>query len=143
LLMNNQNYLDNAATTKDAPEDFKVVKKYSEELYGNTGSLHTLGQKSKNEINDEKKAIKTKLGAQRDNVIFTGCGTEANNLAVKGLVLSLPFEQKRHLIISEIEHDCILNTSKWLSQFGINVDVTYLPVDKQGLINPQDVKNSL
>ena len=141
--MNNQIYLDNAATTKVAPEVFEVVKKYSEELYGNAGSLHTLGQKSKNAIIEAKDVLKTKLGAQSGNVIFTGCGTEANNLAVKGIVLSLPLEQKRHLIISEIEHDCILNASKWLSQLGINVDVTYLSVDKQGLIDPQDVKNSL
>jgi len=131
-------YLDNAATT---PVDSRVVKEmlpFFTEKFGNASSQHTLGQEAKRALEQSRDVIAGSIGAKSDEIIFTSGGTEANNLAIKGAIWQTG---KKHIITTKIEHDCILNSCKWLEKQGIRV--TYLPVDSEGFVNPKDVEKAI
>jgi len=138
--MNKTIYLDNAATTKVDEEVVKAMHPYFSEKYGNASSLHYLGEESRRDIEEARETITKAIGAKYDEIIFTGSGTEANNFALKGLFWK-NYPQKNHIITTKIEHDCILNTCKWLEKQGARV--TYLNVDKEGFVNPKDVENAI
>jgi cysteine desulfurase len=126
-------YLDNGATTKVAPEVVQKMQPYLEEQYGNPESLHKWGRDAREAIDQAREQIAQKLGCQSEEVIFTGSGSEANNLALNNV--------KHHLIISQIEHSSILEKAKQLESQGIKV--TYLPVNKEGIVKIEALENAL
>jgi len=131
-------YLDNAATT---PVDKKVVEAmlpYFSEKFGNASSQHTLGLEAKRELERSRDVIAKAIGAKSEEIIFTSGGTEANNFAIKGAIWATG---KKHIITTKIEHDCVLNSSKWLEKQGCRV--TFLDVDKEGFINLEQLKKEI
>ncbi len=133
-----QIYLDNAATTKVDERVSLAMQLYFAEKYGNASSVHLLGQESKRALEQSRVVIAKSIGAKSDEIIFTSGGTESNNLALKGLFLA---NNKKHIITTKIEHDCVLNACKWLEKQGAKVD--YLDVNKEGFVNPEDVKKAI
>jgi cysteine desulfurase len=133
-------YLDNAATTKVDEEVLKAMIPYFTEKYGNASSQHFAGQEAKEALEKSRKIIAKAIGAKTYEIIFTSGGTESNNLAIKGLFFA-NYPEKNHIIISKIEHDCVLNACKWLETRG--AEVTYLDVDDKGFVNPQDIEKTI
>ncbi|MBU1136084.1 MAG: cysteine desulfurase family protein [Nanoarchaeota archaeon] len=132
-------YLDNAATTQVDERVSKVVKLYFDEKYGNASSLHIKGQEAKLALEESRHVIAKSIYAKDDEIIFTSGGTESNNLSIKGLAFSNP--DKKHIITTKIEHDCVLNACKWFE--GRGYEVTYLNVDKEGFIDLDELKSSI
>lgn len=135
----NKIYLDYAATTPVDPAVLKTMQPYFTEKFGNTMSLHSFGQEANEALEKSREFLADELGAKMREIYFTSSATESNNWALKGL--ALVNKEKKHLIVSAIEHDCVLNTAKWLEKNGWKV--TYLPVDKFGLIEPKDVARAI
>jgi cysteine desulfurase len=138
--MKKQIYFDNAATTK---VDEKVVMEmipYFSENYGNASSQHDIGIKAKEALERSRRIIAKSIKANTGEILFTSGGTEANNLALKGLFFT-NYPQKNHIITTKIEHDSILNVCKWLETQG--AQVTYLDVDKEGFVNLEDIRKSI
>ncbi|MBN1502609.1 cysteine desulfurase [Candidatus Woesearchaeota archaeon] len=133
-------YLDNGATTKVADEVVKAMRSYLDINYGNAASLHMLGREAKEAIEHARKIIAQKINASPQEIIFTSGGTESNNFALKGVAFANK-AKGNHIIISKIEHDCVLKASEWLQKQGF--DVTYLDVDKYGLVNPKSLMRSI
>lgn len=132
-------YLDYAATT---PVDKRVLKEMSpffDKNFGNSMSLHSFGQTAKIALENSREAIAKFINAQAFEIVFTGSATESNNLALKGLALKN--KEKNHIIISSIEHPCIIESANWLKKQGF--EITELPVDKFGMVNPEDVKKAI
>jgi cysteine desulfurase len=136
-----QIYLDNAATTKVDGKVLKSMLPYFSEKYGNASSQHLIGQEAKRVLEESRSIIAKSINARDDEIIFTSGGTESNNLALKGLFFANKEKNKNHIIISKIEHDCILNASKWLEKQG--AEITYLDVNKEGFVNPLDVEKAI
>jgi len=136
-------YMDNAATTKVDEEVVKVMLPYFSEKYGNASSQHPKGAEAKKAIVKSREIIAKSINAKPAEIIFTSGGTESNNLVLKGLFFYNQENStgKNHIITTKIEHDCILNTCKWLEKIGAKV--TYLDVDKDGFVDAEDVKNSV
>ncbi|MEI7597181.1 MAG: cysteine desulfurase family protein [Bacteroidota bacterium] len=134
--MNTKIYFDNAATTKVDPLVIESMLEMFEQNYGNASSLHSFGNNAKNALDKSREDIAKLMGADSNELIFTSGGTESNNLAIKGIALANQHKGK-HIIVSSIEHDCILNACKWLETQGFFI--TYLPVDEYGSVNPDDV----
>ena len=136
-------YLDNAATTKVDEKVVKVMIPYFTEKYGNASSLHLVGEEARRAIEEARETIAKSLGAKYKEIIFTGSGTEANNFVTKGLFFANKNANtgKNHIITSNIEHDCVLNSCKWLETQGAKV--TYLDVDEKGFVNPEDVRKAI
>lgn len=132
-------YLDNAATTKVDKRVVKEMQKYYVEEYGNASSLHEFGRIATEAIEKTRNIIASSINANPEEIIFTSGGTESNNLAIKGLCFANP--NKKHIITSKIEHDCVLNSCKWLESQGYKV--TYLDVDNQGFINLKQLENAI
>lgn len=135
-----QIYLDNAATTKVDEEVLKAMLPYFTEKFGNPSSQHQIGQEAKNALEKSRKIIANAINAKTHEIIFTSGGTESNNLALKGLFFA-SYPEKNHIITTKIEHDCILNTCKWLQSMG--AQITYLDVDKEGFVSLEDVKKAI
>lgn len=133
-------YMDYAATTPVDPRVLKAMMPYFSKKFGNTMSLHSFGQEAKKALEESRKKIADLMNARSGKVIFTGSATEANNLALKGVAFANK-DKGKHIIVSAIEHDCVLQSACWLEEHGF--DVTYLPVDKYGLVNPTDVEKSI
>ena len=135
-----QIYLDNAATTKIDEQVLKAMLPYFDEKFGNASSVHMVGQDAKNALEKSRKIIAKSIGAKTREIIFTSGGTESNNLALKGLFFS-NYPNKNHIITTKIEHDCVLNTCRWLETQG--AEVTYLNVDEQGFVDVEDVETAI
>jgi len=133
-------YFDNAASTKVDSEVLKAMLPYFSEEYGNASSVHQIGQKARQALEKSRRIIAREINAKRHEIVFTSGGTESNNFALKGLFFE-NYPKKNHLIVSKIEHDCILNTCKWLETQGAKV--TYLDVDEKGFVNLEQLKNSI
>ncbi|MBD3262343.1 MAG: aminotransferase class V-fold PLP-dependent enzyme, partial [Candidatus Altiarchaeales archaeon] len=104
-------YLDNASTTRLAPDVFEAMKLYLTDEYANASSIHAMGQKAKTALEDSRAKIAKYLGAQPSEIIFTSGGTESNNHALKGVLWG---SNKKHLITTRIEHDSIMRSAAWL-----------------------------
>ena len=130
-------YLDYAATTPVDPRVLEKMFPYFSEKFGNTMSLHSFGREAKDSLEESRKVIAGLMGAEPEEVIFTGSATESNNLALKGIAF-LNQEKGNHIIISPIEHPCIIETARFLETQGF--EVAWLKVDKYGLVNPNDIK---
>jgi len=129
-------YLDFAATTPVDDRVFEAMKPYFSQKYGNPSSIYNLGREARVAIEQAREKIARALGAEAKEIIFTSCATEANNLALKGLIEKL--NTKAHLIVSPIEHHAVLDTVKHLEKQG--VEVFWLKVDKDGLVDPHQIE---
>src|SRR5579862_697034 len=129
-------YLDNNATTPVLPEVLEAMRPYFNERFGNASSIHHHGQETRAAVERARDSVATLLGCRASEVVFTSGGTEADNLAIFGLV-----KPGDHLITSTIEHHAVLNSGKRLQE--ISCEVTYVPVDGHGLVNPEDVRRAL
>ncbi len=132
--------MDYAATTPVDPRVLKAMKPYFSEKYGNTMSLHKQGREAKNALEESRKTVAALMNAELDELIFMGSATEANNMVIKG-VANANKNKGKHIIISAIEHSCILEPANWLEQQGY--EVTRLPVDKFGLIDLIELENTV
>ena len=131
-------YLDHAATSPVRPEVLEAMGPYLSGVYGNPSSHHTAGEAAAGALDDARARVARILGMRTGDVVFTAGGTEANNLAVKGIVLAALEAGRRHLVISPIEHESILESADYLRRFHA-VEVTLLPVDARGRIAPDDL----
>ena len=135
-------YLDYAAATPMDKRVVRAMKKYWNKEFGNPNAIHQEGVKVKKALEKARGDIASLLSTHADEIIFTSGGTESNNLAIKGLIEHLKEEVKNpHIITSSIEHPSILEVCQNLEKEG--VEVTYLKPDKEGLINPKDIKEAL
>ena len=133
-------YLDYAATTPVDKKVLKAMQPYFSEKFGNTMSLHSFGQEAKLALENSRAVLANLINAKPNEIIFTGSATESNNTALKGIAFATK-DKENHIIISSIEHPCIVESAKWLEKQGFKV--TKLPVDKYGLVNPEDVKKTI
>jgi len=133
----NKIYLDYASTTPIDPKVMKIMLPYLSEKFGNTMSLHSFGQEAKLALDESREKVANLIGAKNAEIVFTGSATESNNLALKGVVLANK-NKGRHIIISSIEHPCIVESAKWLEKQGFEIDK--LKVDKCGLVDQKEVK---
>jgi len=134
-------YLDYAATTPVDPRVVKAMAPFFTEKFGNTMSLHSFGQEAKLALEQSRQTLAGLINAKPNEIILTGSATESNNLALKGVAFNMPKSSRaRHIIISAIEHACINETVKWLSR---GFEVTKIPVDKYGMVNPKDVEREI
>jgi len=135
-------YLDNAASTAVHPEVVKEMLPYFDIQYGNPSSIHQFGRKAKNAIEKARKQVAALIGAEPDEITFTSGATESNNTIFLGCpkFQGNKFELN-HIITSSIEHDAVLEPLKEFEENG--VQVTYLPVDEHGLVNPDDITKSV
>lgn len=133
-------YFDHAATTAVAPEVKEAMEPYFCENYGNASSLYELGYKSKEAINIARVNVAKAINAKPNEIYFTSCGSESDNLAIKG-VARAHRQNGNHIITSRIEHPAVLNTCRQLEKEGFRV--TYLNVDKNGFIDLEELKNSI
>jgi len=135
-----QIYFDNAATTKVDEKVLKEMQPYFDERFGNASSVHQTGQEAKNAMEKARRVIAKSINAKTSEIYFTSGGTEANNWALKELFFE-NYPSKNHIITSKIDHDCVLETCKWLGTQG--AEVTYLAVDGEGFVDLKQLKNSL
>ena len=133
-------YLDYASTTPLDPRVLKAMEPFFSEKFGNTMSIHSFGQEAKEALENARWLVSNFIGARLDEIVFTSSATESNNLALKGIAFANK-EKGRHIIISSIEHSCILESAKWLEAQGF--EVTRLKVDKYGLVDPDDLKKAI
>lgn len=126
-------YLDHAATSPVRPEVLDAMRPFLTGVFGNPSSHHTAGEAAASALDDARARVARVLGMRTGDVVFTAGGTEANNLAVKGIVLAALEAGRRHLVISPIEHESILESAEYLRRFHA-VEVTVLPVDSRGRI---------
>jgi len=133
-------YLDYAATTPVDPEVLEAMLPYFSEIFGNPESLHSEGLDAKQALDHARNSCAKSLNCSSSEIIFTGSGTESNNLAIIGTARANK-ARGNHLITSKIEHPSVLNTFKFLEKEGFKV--TYLNVDKEGFVNLSELKNSL
>lgn len=140
--MNSIIYLDNAATTPVVQPVIDAMVPYFGEHYGNPSSIfYSVGAEAGSALSAARESVARSLGCEPSEVFFTSCGSEADNWALKGTAHRLGAKGKKHLITSCIEHHAILHTMKALEKDGF--EVTYLPVDHEGFVNPADVKAAI
>lgn len=133
-------YLDYAATTPVDPRVLAAMLPYFSRKYGNSMSLHSFGQEAYSALEKSRQTVADFIHAAPEEIIFTSSATESNNLAMKGLA-GVYGRKKNHIIISKIEHDCVLESARNLKSHGFTV--TELSVDKEGCINLQELKQSI
>jgi len=133
-------YMDNAATTAVAPEALSAMLPCFAQFYGNASSIHGTGREARKKLEDARKTVANCLGAKPNEIYFTSGGTESDNWAIKGAAFANR-KKGNHIITSQIEHHAVLHTCQWLEKQGF--EVTYLPVDEYGLVNPADVEKAI
>jgi len=134
-------YLDNAASTAVHPEVVKEMMPYFDTQYGNPSSIHQFGRKAKNAIEKARKQVATLIGAEPNEILFTSGGTESNNTILDGVLTSNSEPDPEHIITSSIEHEAVLQPCKEFENVGIKI--TYIPVDEHGIVNPDEITNSI
>jgi len=132
-------YFDNAASTAVHPEVVKEMLPYFDVQYGNPSSIHQFGRKAKNAIQKARKQVAALVGAEPNEIIFTSGGTESNNTVLMGIPSFRP--EQNHVITSSIEHEAILQPCKQYEKIGYKI--TYLPVDEHGIVDPDEITNSI
>ena len=132
--MSKKIYLDYSATTPVDPRVLKAMQPFFSKKFGNTMSIHSFGQEAKIALEKSREKVADLIGAKPREIIFTGSATESNNLALKGI-------RGKHIIISQIEHPSIVETTEWLENQGVKI--TRLAVDKYGQVSPLDVKKAI
>jgi cysteine desulfurase len=135
-------YLDYAATSPLHPKALEAMLPYLTQRFGNASAQYSVARQAQKAIDDARKTVAAVLGCRTSDIIFTSGGTESVNTALKGVA----FAQKKaragnHIVTTQVEHDCVLNTANYLEQFGF--DVTYLPVDRLGRVDPDAVARAV
>ncbi|MFA4936255.1 MAG: aminotransferase class V-fold PLP-dependent enzyme, partial [Candidatus Methanoperedens sp.] len=132
--------MDHSSTTAVDPAVTEAMLPYFSDKFGNPSSMYTIGRQAKRAIEEARQKVADLIGAKKEEVIFTGSGTESDNLAIKGIA----FKNRKkgdHIITSSIEHHAVLHVCKYLELQGFKV--TYLPVNKDGIVNPDDVEKAV
>ncbi|MDP3947897.1 MAG: cysteine desulfurase family protein [bacterium] len=138
--MDRKVYLDHTSATALDPKVLEAMVPYFTEIYGNPQSMHDAGEAAKNALEESRQRVAEFLGGEASEIIFTSSGTEANNLAIKGLADA--YQNKgNHIIVSSIEHYSILHPSRSLEKSGFKL--TQLPVDSYGTVDPDDLKKAI
>ncbi len=133
-------YMDNSATTPARKEVVEEMLPYLTDNFGNPSSIYDPGKVSKSAVENARKKVADALGAEENEIYFTSGGTESDNWALKGIAFANRNKGK-HIITSSIEHHAVLHACSWLE--GQGFEVTYLPVDKYGMVSPDDLRNAL
>lgn len=133
-------YLDNAATTRTAPEVVEAMLPYLTEQYGNPSAIYSLGSAGKKAINEARRTIAAAIGAKPEEIYFTAGGTEADNWALKAAAECCA-GKGRHIITTKIEHHAVLHACGYLEKNGY--EVTYLDVDRDGILDPESLKEAI
>jgi cysteine desulfurase len=132
-------YLDYNATTPVAAEVVEAMQPALHDAFGNPSSAHTRGERARLAVAEARVAVALLIGARSDEIVFTGSATEANNLALLGIARALP--EKRHLIVSAVEHPAVMQPALHLRELGW--EITIVPVDATGRVNPADIAAAL
>ncbi len=133
-------YLDNAATTKTAPQVVEAMLPYLSEQYGNPSAVYSLGSSAKKAVNQAKRTIAAAIGAKQEEIYFTSGGTEADNWALKAAAEACA-GKGRHIITTRIEHHAVLHTCEYLEKEGC--EITYLKVDQDGLVDTRELRAAI
>ena len=133
-------YMDNAATTALRRDVLDAMMPYLTDIYGNPSSLHYFGQEAHKAVENARHQVASALNAEDNEIVFTGCGTEADNMALKGIAEKYQSKGK-HIISSSVEHHAILHTCEYLEKHGF--EVTYLPVDEYGMVKAEQVRDAI
>ena len=133
-------YLDNAATTATKPEVLEAMLPYFTQVYGNPSSIHRAGRDARRAVEHAREQVAAALNADKGEIYFTAGGSESDNWAIKGTAFAHR-EKGNHIITTQIEHHAVLHTCQWLERQGF--EVTYLPVDADGLVDPADVERAI
>lgn len=133
-------YLDNHSGTKPDERVIQAMLPYLNEYYGNPQSMHELGAQAKQAIETARKQVADLINANVNEIYFTSCGSESNNLAIKGVALAYK-DKKKHIVVSQIEHFSVLYSARRLQQLGF--EVTYIPVDKQGFVLLDELEKAI
>jgi cysteine desulfurase len=136
----NRVYLDYAATTPTDPRVVGAMRPYFTELYGNPSSLHAFGQEAKSAVEKARAQLAGLLGCKTEEIVFTSGGTEADNQALEGVAFANE-KKGNHIIVSKIEHHAVTECCEFLKKRGF--EITYLPVDKNGLVDPDEVEKAI
>lgn len=134
-------YADNAATTQVSEEVLNSMMPYFRTAYGNASSIYKLGRDAQRDIELAREKVAKAIGADTNEIYFTSCGSESDNWAIKGVCDKLAPKGKKHIVTSVFEHHAILHTCEYMEKHGF--EVTYVPIDSKGMINPEDVKNAI
>ena len=133
-------YLDNNATTPVDRRVYEAMSPYLFEKFGNPSTLYSIGAEARAAVEEARKKVADLVGAKPDEIVFTGCGSESDNMALKGVAFA-QMERGKHVIVSSIEHHAVLNTAAYLEKIGF--EVTYLPVDRYGMVDPDDLRQAI
>jgi cysteine desulfurase NifS len=133
-------YLDHNATTYLDPEVRAVMSRYMKDSFGNPSSIYSEGKDARTLLDIARRSLAQLLNCTAKRIVFTGGGSESNNLAIKGIAFA-NWSGKNHIITSTIEHPSVLEVCRWLEEFGFHI--TYLEVDHSGRVNPSDLKNAI
>jgi len=132
-------YADNNATTQVAPEVLEAMVPYFHDLYGNPSSMHSFGGQVAGELKEARQRVARLIGATADEILFTSCGTESDNTAIRAAMASYP--DKKHIITTRVEHPAVKNLCEHLGRHGYGV--TFLPVDRQGRLDLEQLDKAL
>ncbi|RKY83760.1 cysteine desulfurase NifS [candidate division KSB1 bacterium] len=132
-------YVDNNATTKVAPEVVEEMLPYFTELYGNASSMHYFGGQLGKKIIEARERVGALIGADTSEIIFTSCGTESDSTAIFSAIRAFP--EKKHIVTTRVEHPAVLNLCKYLASNGY--DVTFIGVNREGMLDIEEVKNAI
>ncbi len=138
--MNKQVYMDYSATTYTKPEVLEEMLPFFTENFGNPSSLYSFSDKTKKAVNLARERVSKALNAEKNEIFFTSGGSEADNWAIKGIAYANK-KKGNHIITTKIEHHAILHTAQFLEKEGFKV--TYLPVDEEGFVSVEDIKNAI
>ena len=133
-------YLDHAATTPTDPEVLKAMMPYFSEKFGNASTIYRLGREARSALDSARHQVATFIGADDSEIVFTSCGTESDNMALKGVAMARE-KKGNHIISTTLEHHAVNETLKFLQRKGF--EVSYVPVDKYGLVDPADIKKAI
>ena len=135
-------YLDNAATTPVDPRVFEAMRSYWLEDWGNPSSVYAVGRRARRALDNARDRIAQVLNCRANEIIFTGCGSESDNLAIKGSAIALK-EQRgwNHVVTSRVEHHAVLHACQWLEQH-LGFEVSYVGVDETGRVDPREVADA-
>jgi cysteine desulfurase len=134
-------YLDHAATTPVDPRVVEAMLPYFTEQWGNPSSVYEHGQRARRALDEARATVASALGAQPNEITFTSCGSESDNLAIKGVAMAL-MDRGKHIITSKIEHHAVLHTCDWLEQ-RLGFSVTYLDVDSDGMVDLNGLQDAI
>lgn len=133
-------YMDHAAATPVRKQVIEAMLPYFDEDFGNPSAVYDIGSKIREVIEEQRGSVARLIGAESDEIIFTSSGAEANNLAIKGVALAWQ-KKGKHIIVSAIEHHSVINSARFLER--MDFEVTFLPVDKHGLVDPERLSSAI